>query len=133
MILVDTSVLIDKLRRIENPKTLLLDQLHKAKTPFGISIFSFHEVLQGAKSEGEFQKLYSYFSTQKILYLPNTAETYSKSAKLYFDLRRQSVTIRNTIDVLVAFTAIYHKIPLLHNDRDFDFIAEKIPELKIFS
>ena len=132
MILVDTSVLIDKLRKIENPKTLLLDQLHKARTPFGISIFSYHEVLQGAKSEGEFQKLNSYFSTQKIFYLPNTAETYARSARLYFDLRRQSVTIRNTIDVLVAFTAIYHKIPLLHNDRDFDFIAERIPELKIF-
>jgi len=132
MILVDTSVLIDKLRKIENPKTLLLDQLHKARTPFGISIFSYHEVLQGAKSEAEFQKLSSYFSTQKIFYLPNTAETYARSARLYFDLRRQSVTIRNTIDVLVAFTAIYHKIPLLHNDRDFDFIAERIPELKIF-
>jgi len=133
MILVDTSVLIDKLKKIENPKTLLLDQLHETKSPFGISIFTFHEVLQGAKSEAEFHKLHSYFSTQKIFSLPGIAEIYSKSARMYFDLRRHSITIRNTIDVLIAFTAIYYKIPLLHNDRDFDFIAEKIPDLKIIS
>lgn len=133
MILVDTSVLIDKLRKAENPKTLLLDQLHKAQTPFGISIFTFHEILQGAKSESEFHKLNAYFSTQKILTLPSTTEVYCKSARLYFDLRRKSITIRNTIDILIAFTAIHHKIPLLHNDRDFDFIAERIPDLKIIS
>ena len=133
MILVDTSVLIDKLRKIENSKTVILDQLHKAKAPFGISIFTFHEILQGAKSESEFNKLNSYFSTQKIFFLPNNAEIYAKSARLYFDLRRQSITVRNTVDVLIAFTAIHHQIPLLHNDRDFDFIAKIIPELKIFN
>jgi len=133
MILVDTSVLIDKLRKIENPKTLLLDRLHDTGTPYGISMFTFHEILQGAKSENEFKKLFNYFSTQKLFSLPGTAEVYANSAKLYFDLRRKSLTIRNTIDVLIAFTAIHYDIPLLHNDRDFDFIAERIPELKIIS
>jgi len=131
MILVDTSVIIDKLKKIENPKTLLFDRLHETKAPFGISIFTFHEVLQGAKTETEFAKLKSYFSTQKIFYLPNSTDIYSASAKLFVDLRRQSITVRSTVDILIAFTAIINKIPLLHNDRDFDFIAEKIPELKI--
>lgn len=131
MTLVDTSVLIDKLRKIENPKTLLLDKLHKARAPFGISIFTFHEILQGAKSEVEFKKLYRYFSTQKIFTLPSTVEVYAESAKHYFDLRRQSITIRNSIDLLIAHTAIYYEIPLLHNDKDFDLIAERIPALNI--
>ena len=133
MILVDTSVLIDKLRKTENQKTILLDRLHEVKTPFGISIFTFHEILQGAKSESEFRKLYSYFSTQKILSLPNTAAVYAESAGLCFGMRRQGVTIRNTIDILIAYTAIYYDIPLLHDDRDFDFIAEKEPKLKILN
>ena len=131
MVLVDTSVIIDKLRKIENPKTLLFDQLHAAKTPFGISILTYHEVLQGAKSEIEFLKLEGYFSTQKIFYLPNLSEVYSKSARLYFELRRHSITVRNTVDVIIAFTAIYYEIPLLHNDRDYDLIATRVPELKI--
>ena len=133
MILVDTSVLIDKLRKVENNKTALLDRLHDTKTPFGISIFTFHEILQGAKSEPKFNKLYKYFSTQKIFSLPNTTEVYTESAKLCYNLRRQGLTIRNTIDVLIAHTAIHYDLPLLHNDRDFDFIAEKTPELKILN
>ena len=133
MILVDTSVLIDKLRKVENQKTLLLDRLHETKTPFGISIFSFHEVLQGAKSEPEHKKLHSYFSTQKIFTLPNTTAIYAESAKLCFNLRRQGLTIRNTIDVLIAYTAIHYNLTLLHNDRDFDFVAEKYPKLKILN
>ena len=131
MILVDTSVLIDKLRKTENEKTILFDRLHNAKTPFGISIFTYHEILQGAKSEQEFIKLHNYFSTQKILSLPNTIEVYTESAKLCFTLRRQGLTIRNTIDILIAYTAIYYNLPLLHNDRDFDFIADKTIKLKI--
>ncbi|MCL2250004.1 MAG: PIN domain-containing protein [Oscillospiraceae bacterium] len=135
MILVDTSVLIDKLRKIENEKTRLLDHIHKTKAPFGISIFTLHEILQGAKSEPEFEKLNRYFSTQKIFTLPSTAETYGESARLYFNLRRgqKSITVRNTVDVLIAYTAIYYEIPLLHNDRDFDLIAEKDPRLTVLS
>jgi len=133
VILVDTSVLIDKLRKVENQKTILLDRLRETKTPYGISIFTFHEVLQGAKSEPEFKKLYDYFSTQKVFSLPNTAEVYAKSAGLCFDMRRQGLTVRNTIDVLIAYTAIHFNLPLLHNDRDFDFIAEKNPKLKIIN
>ena len=84
VILVDTSVLIDKLRKIENEKTILFDRLHNTKAPFGISIFTYHEILQGAKSEQEFIKLHNYFSTQKILSLPNTIEAYTESAKLLY-------------------------------------------------
>jgi len=124
-------VFIDKLRKVENNKTILLDRFHKAKAPFGMSLFTFHEILQGAKSEAEFKKLYNYFSTQKIFSLPNTKTIYAESSKLCFDLRRQGITVRNTIDILIAYTAVHYNLPLLHNDRDFDFIAEKVPELKI--
>jgi len=132
MILIDTSVLIDKLRKNENPKTLKLDELHKAGTPYGISIYTFHEILQGAKSEIEFKKLYEYFSTQKIFSLPNSPKVFGESAKIYFNLRRDGTTIRNTIDVLIAYTAIYHNLQLLHNDSDFDYIGNKVPQLKIY-
>jgi len=131
MILVDTSVLIDKLRKIENTKTLILDKFYSNGTPFGISIYTFHEILQGAKLGNEFQKLYDYFSTQKIFSLPSTPDVFVHSAKIYFDLRREGTTIRNTVDVLIAYTAIYYNLQLLHNDADFDYIAEKVSELRV--
>jgi len=126
-----TSVLIDKLRKIENEKTRVLDGLYESGVSFGISIFTLHEILQGAKSEKEFYRLQEYFSTQKIFSLPNTPDVFAKSAKMYFDLRREGTTIRNTIDVLIAYTAIYYDLPLLHNDSDFDFMAKRFLDMKI--
>jgi len=131
MILVDTSVLIDKLRKVENEKTVLFDKLLAGRKEFGISVYSFHEILQGAENDAEFKQLLKYFSTQKIMSLPNTVTAYAESARLCLDLRRQGLMVGNTIDILIAHTAVYYNIPLLHNDKDFDLIAEKIPKLKI--
>lgn len=133
MILVDTSVFVDKLRKNQNAKTELLDNIIANDVPFGLSLFTYHEILQGAKSENEFVKLEKYFSTQNIITLPNNIHVYTQSSKLYFDLRRQGITVRNTVDVMIAYTAIYKKTALLHNDRDFDFIAAGTPDLKILT
>jgi predicted nucleic acid-binding protein len=133
LILVDTSVFVDKLRKNQNEKTALLDKIIESDVPFGLSLFTYHEILQGAISEKEFIKMEKYFSTQNIIMLPNNLQVYKKSSKLYFDLRRQGITIRNTVDVMIAYTAIYNKIPLLHNDRDFDFIAKGTTDLKILN
>jgi len=48
-------------------------------------------------------------------------------------LRKQGVTIRSTIDILIGLTAIEHDLLLLHNDKDFDAMAVKIKDLKIFN
>jgi len=58
---------------------------------------------------------------------------YSKAQnqKMYFDLHKESTTIRNTIDALIAHTAIHYDLQLLHNDADFDYIAERVPGLQI--
>ena len=42
------------------------------------------------------------------------------------------MTVRSTIDVLIALTAIEHHAFLLHDDRDFDVIAAAGTGLKIF-
>jgi len=44
----------------------------------------------------------------------------------------KGVTVRSSIDLLVAQTAIHHRLFLLHNDRDFDRIAENLDALDIF-
>jgi len=132
VVLVDTSVIIDKLRKVENEKTILLDRLLASKKPFGVSVFTFHEILQGAENDADFRELYTYFSTQKIMTLPNTVSAYAESAKQFFDLHKQGLTIHNTITILIAQTAIHYNIPLLHNDKDFDLIAEKNEKLKIY-
>ena len=133
MVLVDTSVIIDKIKKVENKKTVLFDRHLAAQKSFGISVFTFHEILQGAISDSEFKQLYKYFSTQKILTLPNTATAYAESAKLCFRMKNQGIVMSSTINILIAYTAIHYKIPLLHNDAEFDLIAEYNPRLRIMN
>ncbi len=72
-----------------------------------------------------------YKETQIIYFLPEEKAAYEKAARLYFDLRRKGITPRSTIDILIALTAIENKLMLLHNDRDFDLMAEQVDALKI--
>lgn len=133
MILVDTSVLIDFLKGLRNERTALFKDIIARDIPFGFSAFTYQEVLQGARDELEFEKLAAYMSTQTIYYVRDELSVYEKAARMYFDLRRKGVTIRSTIDVLIALTATENKLYLLHNDNDFDTMARHLPELKVLT
>lgn len=129
MILVDTSVLIGYLKGSNDKKTLLFNEVLSRDIPFGISPYTLQEVLQGARNEKEYEQLQDYLSTQTIYFLPEETATYEKAARLYFNVRRQGITPRSTIDILIALTAIENNLILLHNDRDFDLIVEKVNHL----
>ena len=131
MTLVDTSVLIDWLRGAENPKTKAFDSIVSTGAPFAISIFTFQEVLQGARNGKEYEKLRDYLGTQTILGLPYDLTFHEEAAKAYIRLRSQGKTIRSTVDLLIAMTAVREGAALLHNDRDFDQLAGVLGELKI--
>lgn len=131
MILVDTSVLIGFLKGHNDEKTKLFDKILSGEIPFGFSPYTYQEILQGAKNEKEYEHLRDYLSTQIFYFLPEKTATYEKAAKLYFDLRRKGVTPRSTIDILIALTAMEHKLMLLHNDRDFDLMAAHVDALNV--
>lgn len=130
MILVDTSVLIAFLKGTTNKQADKLEEIIKNSIPYGINVFIYQEILQGAKSESEFKLLKKYLSTQKFYDLKYGVESYEAAAKLYFMCRRNGVTIRSTIDLLIAETAIENDLYLLHDDRDFSLIAEVNKKLK---
>jgi len=131
MILVDTSILISYFKGQFDNKTQIFDEIISRGIPFGISPYTFQEVLQGARNEKEYEKLRDYLSTQIVYFLPEETATYEKAAKLYFDLRRKGVTPRSTMDILIALTAIENNLLLLHNDRDFDLMAALVDTLNI--
>ena len=133
MVLVDTSVLIEYLKGRWNPKTELFGEILARDIPFGISVFTYQEVLQGARDEREYQRLRDYLDTQAIYCPPQDTDTYEKAARLFFNLRRRGITVRGSIDMLIALTAMENNLMLLHDDHDFDVIAAKTPELKILN
>jgi len=68
MVLVDTSVLIGYLKGQTDNKTELLKDVLTRELPFGISSYTYQEVLQGARNEKEFETLKEYLSTQKSIF-----------------------------------------------------------------
>ena len=131
MILADTSVLVDFLQGRKTESGQRLKTVLQQGIPFGINSFIYQEVLQGAKSEKEYRLLKKYLETQLFYHPKDAVESFAKAARIYFDCRRKGVTIRSTIDCIIAQTAIEHDLFLLHNDSDYDDMARVIP-LKIY-
>jgi predicted nucleic acid-binding protein len=132
MILVDTSVLIDFFRGSKGEAVQKFRRALQQGMPFGINPLIFQEILQGSKTEEEYGILKKYLGTQRF-YLPkDPIDSFAKAAKIYFDCRKQGITVRSTIDCLVAQTALENDLFLLHNDSDFDRIASVV-DLKIYA
>lgn len=133
MILVDTSVLIGFLKGNSNEKVNKFKEILLRKIPYGITAFTYQEVLQGARTETDYETLKEYLSTLPIYYLENEIKQYEQAARMYFSLRRNGITPRSTIDMLIVIIAVENDLFLLHDDRDFEVMAEHISELAVVS
>jgi PIN domain protein len=105
---------------------LLEEQKH-----FCINEFIYQELLQGSKDEKEFAVLKSYLMDVPSYSLKRGIQAFENAALLNFRCRRKGATIRSTVDLLIAETAIENNIPLLHDDDDFTNMARIITELKL--
>jgi predicted nucleic acid-binding protein len=131
VILVDSSVLIDFLEGRENVQVSRLIEVLDRDVPFGICPLTMLEVLQGAATEKDFATLREYLGSQRVYDLAGGVESYAAAAKIFFDLRKKGMSVGSSMDCLIAQTAIEHDLFLLHNDSDFDRIAQVSP-LKVY-
>lgn len=131
MVLVDTSVLINYLKNVEDEYSNALNILIENNYPIGINNYIFQEILQGARGKREYEILKEYLSKFHFYELKGK-ESYEQAALLNIRCREKGVTIRSTIDLLIAQTSIDNDIMLLANDSDYTNMAKAIPELKIF-
>lgn len=129
MVLVDTSVFIDFFKSRDTLATRKLESILETKCC--ITPIIFQEVIQGARDDREFELLRDFLSTQLFCYPTEPVATYERAAKMFFSARRKGITIRSTIDCLIAQIAIDNDIALLHDDQDFLEIA-KFSALKSF-
>ena len=132
MILVDTSVLIDLFKGEKNEAVAKLRSIIRQQIPFGITSVIYQEILQGAKTEKEYNFLKEYLSTQRFFHPKDPLISYADAAEIFYSCRRKGVTIRSTVDCLIAQIAIEHELFLLHNDKDFTAMA-RIVGLKIYT
>jgi predicted nucleic acid-binding protein len=129
--LVDTSVWIGYLRGAQTEAVSKLDEIQARGYPFGITSLICQEILQGADSEASFTRFDHYLRTQIFYHPADPVGSYLEAARLYARCRWAGITIRSTVDCLIAQVAIEHGLILLHDDRDFDHMARVIPDLRI--
>ena len=130
MVLVDTSVFIPFLKDQDTPETRALDRIIEDRIPFGISPYTYQELLQGVKTPAEFSLLKAYLETQRIYDLMQGLDSFAAAARMFFDCQKAGLTIRRGADLFIAQTAIENKLSLLHSDRDFIHLASIQKNLK---
>lgn len=131
MILVDTSVLINFFKGRKNSKVIKFVDIVNRNIPFGINNIIYQEILQGARRKKEFNILKDYLSTQRFYDLLYGYKSYESTALLNINCRKNGITIRSSIDLVIAQTAIENNLYLLHDDKDFSqiaFIEKKLKE-----
>ena len=143
MILVDSSVWIDYFNGNNTPATRKLDDLlnrqkltlqHLAgnrpsverwRGRIAVGDLILTEVLQGFADEREFSAARTVLTRFSVVELCGR-QIAIKAAKNYCELRRRGVTIRKTIDTIIATRCIESGHELLHDDRDFDAFAKHL-------
>ena len=124
MILVDSSVWIDFFRGTQTASTARLTQLVQANVVW-VGDLMLVEVLQGFRHDRDYAdatRLMEIFPTIVI----GGHDIALKAAQNFRDLRGRGVTVRKTIDTLIATRCIADNIPLLYSDRDFDPFVEHL-------
>ena len=124
MIVVDSSVWIDYFNGAKTRETELLDGILGLE-PVMMGDLILAEVLQGFRTDRDVRKARIVLDT--LEFKPMLGRDIAlASAAYYRALRAEGVTVRKTIDMLIATFCIENNHALLHSDRDFDPIKEHL-------
>ncbi len=120
MIVADTSVWIDYFKGINAPHTDILDlKLLNSRIITGDIIIA--EFLQGFKDEKDYRQAKDIMDALEYYDFVGKEIAY-KAAQNFRKLRKKGITVRKTIDVIIATFCIENNFQLIHNDRDFDIM-----------
>jgi predicted nucleic acid-binding protein len=122
---VDTSVWIEVFRKPSQFDLTSVVGLDEVVTCLPV----IQEVLQGFSEERAFRIARDAMFALPILESPVSPGIYEEAVQLYRSARRAGVTVRSSVDCLIAACAIRHGIPVLHRDRDFSSLA-RVSSLK---
>lgn len=115
---VDTTVWVDYFRGTSNAETDYLDRA-LFRGPIALLDLVACEVLQGVRTPTEHEAVLRLFS--KLTVISSAGLPYAIAASDNFRLlRSRGITVRKTIDCLIATQCIQGGHALLHRDRDFD-------------
>lgn len=124
MVIADTSVWVDYFRGVDAPHCSRLTECLDDQS-LALCDRVFQEVLQGVRRDSEFRTVSARLLVLPCFNLGGNALALA-SAQNYRKLRRLGVRPRSATDVLIATFCAEEGHSLLHNDRDFDFMARHL-------
>jgi predicted nucleic acid-binding protein len=116
--LVDSSVWIDYFNGAGTPATDRLDELLSQEI-LAIGDLILAEVLQGFADDRQFSVGLRILSSLPVVEI-GAREIAIQAARNFRTLRKAGITVRKTIDILIATWCFESRYELLHDDRDFD-------------
>ncbi len=123
MILVDTSIWIEFFRRSSDLDIQAVVDLDEVVTCLPV----IQEVLQGFDDPRAYQLAREAISAFPVVESPLSEEVFQLAVDLYRSARRSGLTIRSSVDCLIAACALRSSLTVLHRDRDFDALARIVP------
>jgi predicted nucleic acid-binding protein len=123
MTLVDTSVWIEVFKRAKPLELESVVAFDEVVTCLPVV----QEVLQGFREENAFRVARDAMNSLPIVESPLDLDVFTEAVQLYRSARRAGLTIRSSVDCLIAACAIRHDLAVLHRDRDFDVLASVSP------
>jgi hypothetical protein len=122
MVLADTSIWIDYFRAVDSPQTDRFNELlDNERIATGDLIIT--ELMQGFRTKSQLLVAHQIISRLEYFDLAGKKIAF-KAAENYRFLRKEGITIRKTIDIIIGTFCIENQIALIHNDRDFDPMEE---------
>ena len=121
MLLVDTSIWV-----LADHGRIELDEVTAGETLATCPALVL-EVLRGAPNQRRYAQIRETLLSAEMLDDPTPFDRFEEAAQLYLRCRDAGVTIRSSIDCLVAATALAHDAVVFHDDRDYEQIRRVVP------
>lgn len=126
VLLLDTSAWIEVFRKKDPLDLERIGGLDAVATCLPV----IQEVLQGFRDEAAFRTASEAMAALPCIESPLPAARFREAASLYRTARRAGLTVRSSVDCLIAACAIHHGLTVLHRDRDFTALARVSPLLE---
>ena len=124
MYLVDTSAWIEVFRK---GSRVSIEQLVDDRDEIVTCPPIIQEVLQGFGDERAFRIARTAILALPCVELPLTWPVIESAVEVYRRARRAGVTVRSSVDCLIAACATRHRLTIVHRDRDFTRLAAVVP------
>ncbi|RLJ20328.1 VapC toxin family PIN domain ribonuclease [bacterium endosymbiont of Escarpia laminata] len=118
MIFIDSSVWVNFFNGTQSAETNKLDSLLGTE-PIGLGDLVLIEVLQGFRHDRDYNTAKELLTSLTVFELGGKNIAINSADNFRF-LRKKGVTVRKTVDVLIATFCINNDIPLLYSDKDFE-------------